>query len=437
MYPFLIYSAPFFIAAGFILIVAVFAFQRRRIRGAWYFISMCIAAAEWAVFEGMLYLGLNLKTDMLATYAQYLGAATFIPLALFFILKVFGYERWVNRTTVAAFLLATTAIVTLAWTDPLHHLVYTRFYIIDSGVLPLRGIERGPLWWVIISYQHLLGLTILGVLIHIVWTSTSVLRAQAGVILTAASMVWIANAIYVSGYSPVPNMDVSPLAFIFVALAMAWGFFRYHLLDVLPIAKAEIFRCLDDPIAVLDNHNRIIDLNPAAEALFNAPTAKAVGQNIVLMLKNISGNQDFQSLEDSKKDLCLRINSQEHFFDLRISDLFDKQGMDIGSILIFQQVTEHVRAVQARREQERLHGVMELAGAVCHNLSQPVMAILGYAELILIEVSQDHPLYVDVVRLADQAEKISEMTQKLMRITRYETKNHQGGRIIDIDKASI
>ena len=62
------------------------------------------------------------------------------------------------------------------------------------------------------------------------------------------AFVWFINAVYVSGNSPVPNMDISPIAFILVAGAMAWGFFRYGLLDISPVAKAEIFMLRLDQI---------------------------------------------------------------------------------------------------------------------------------------------------------------------------------------------
>ncbi len=91
-------------------------------------------------------------------------------------------------------------------------------------------------------------------------------RSQAGVILSAVVVVWVVNGIYVSGNSPVPNMDVGPLAFTLVAISMAWGFFRYNLLDILPVAKAEIFDGLSDPIFVVDEKNRLIDIDKSSKS---------------------------------------------------------------------------------------------------------------------------------------------------------------------------
>jgi signal transduction histidine kinase len=83
-----------------------------------------------------------------------------------------------------------------------------------------------------------------------------------------------------------------------------------------------------------------------------------------------------------------------------------------------------------------LHGVLEMAGAVCHGLSQPVMAIEGYADLMAMNTSADDPNWSLIQKIVAQAKKISEMNQRLVRITRYETRPYMGGNIVDIAKSS-
>ncbi|WP_054032593.1 histidine kinase N-terminal 7TM domain-containing protein [Desulfatitalea tepidiphila] len=433
MRPELIYSAPFFIAAFLIIIVAVFAWRRRRIRGARYLSLVCMAGAVWSIFEGLLYLGLSLETDMWVTYVQYLGTAPMIPLALCFTFAIFGFERWIHRTTKTIFILIPLAMLALAWTDPLHHLVYKNYYLIHDHAVPIRGFERGILWWGIIGTQYILAFGLTTFLIYVAWISSGVMRAQAGVILAAVSIVWLTSAVYVTGNSPISHMDISPLAFILVALSMAWGFFRYHLLDVLPIAKADIYSGIGDPILVVDDQNHLLDLNPAAEALFHIRTSAKdaafpmpIQRPVALPL----------SLAQPEETVCLVNNGTKRFYETRTTPLPDKRGNRIGRMIILRDVTERHRAQWALGQSERLQGVLEMAGAVCHDLNQPIMAIMGYAELILLDLAQDDPLYPIMMNLTAQLEKITTITQKLMRITRYATKDYGGQQIIDIEKAA-
>ena len=93
--------------------------------------------------------------------------------------------------------------------------------------------------------------------------------------------------------------------------------------------------------------------------------------------------------------------------------------------------------IKSKLEEEKLQGVLEMAGAVCHELNQPLQTISGYSDLVLMNISKDSPLYKNIKNIRDQVIKMGAITKKLMRITRYETKSYIGNRkIIDISRAS-
>jgi signal transduction histidine kinase len=94
-------------------------------------------------------------------------------------------------------------------------------------------------------------------------------------------------------------------------------------------------------------------------------------------------------------------------------------------------------AEQRRLQREKLQGVLEMAGAVCHELNQPIQAILGYCGFLLKDMPNDDPLYGYVDKIQGRINRMGEITEKLMEITKYETKDYiKGTKIIDIDKAS-
>ena len=86
---------------------------------------------------------------------------------------------------------------------------------------------------------------------------------------------------------------------------------------------------------------------------------------------------------------------------------------------------------------EKLRGVVEMAGATCHEFNQPMQVISGYAELLLKQIPQTNPLYQKVLKIREASETMAQITNKLQQITRYETREYFDGiKIIDIDKAS-
>jgi C4-dicarboxylate-specific signal transduction histidine kinase len=100
------------------------------------------------------------------------------------------------------------------------------------------------------------------------------------------------------------------------------------------------------------------------------------------------------------------------------------------------QLREHRFACEERFERERLEGVLEMAGAVCHELSQPMQVLSVYCERFLKEMSKEIPAYSEIKAIMDKIESIAEITRKLQTIASYETKDYiEGRKIIDIDKA--
>lgn len=86
-------------------------------------------------------------------------------------------------------------------------------------------------------------------------------------------------------------------------------------------------------------------------------------------------------------------------------------------------------------ERERLQGVLEMAGAVCHELNQPLQIVLGYLE-ILQDTDPENRQGETIEGIKKGVLRIGELTGRIMKITRYEAKPYLEGRIVDIDKAS-
>ena len=87
-------------------------------------------------------------------------------------------------------------------------------------------------------------------------------------------------------------------------------------------------------------------------------------------------------------------------------------------------------------EKEKFQGVVEMAGAICHELNQPMQIISGYSELLLMDMPEESIQYANIEKIKSQIDRMGAITKKLMRITKYETMNYLAGKIIDIDKAS-
>ena len=337
-------------------------------------ILLCIAASVWAATEGFLYLGLSINVNILITHLQYLGIAPLPPLALLFSISFFGYASSITRMRLNLLLIISAAIILLVWSNSFHHLVFEGFYSIDNGMFTMLGLKHGILWRVILAYHYFLLAALSFLLIFMAITSTGVYRSLAMIFLLAVASVWVANGIYVTGNSPVSNMDISPIAFTGVAGVMAWGFFRYKLLDILPVARAEIFYRFENAILVLDRKHRVLDMNLAAEYLFDVSLKKALGLNARQVLSAFPQLCDLL-FETGMNGVCMSISSKERVYDINVSIIKDRKKVFQGSTLTLRDVTERKQAEEAlSHSKEKYQALSKMLRLMCDNVPDMIWA---------------------------------------------------------------
>lgn len=154
---------------------------------------------------------------------------------------------------------------------------------------------------------------------------------------------------------------------------------------------------------------------------------------------NMTGNTIYSSLNDTgtadyEIELVRRDNTLfPAHIRLNCDDI--KNPME-WTIATFTNISQRKAAEKVKYEKERLQGVLEMAGAVCHEINQPLQAILGYSELLLMDsdvgIGEDN-----VLSIKSQASRLGKITRKLSSITHYRTVDYPGNtKIVDIWGAS-
>jgi PAS domain S-box-containing protein len=151
-----------------------------------------------------------------------------------------------------------------------------------------------------------------------------------------------------------------------------------------------------------------------------------------------------QELKMVEKERMHTFEAQVHCADgLRRDFLFhlgpvkNREGGIDACVAVLSDLTEKNRAVQDRLQKEKLQSVLETAGAVCHELNQPLQALSGYVEILQVKLSANDDNTDTLEKIDAQIERMRDITDKLQGITRYETLNYADNtRIIDIHKAS-
>ena len=370
-------SSPFSLAlvitAATLGLLAGVAWTRRHsTRGARSFTFFMLAAALWALAAALQ--GVDPDPLRALTWRQlkYLGIAA-LPVA--FVVFAHDYTRgarWLDRYAVALLLAVPAVTVGLAWTNPVHGLMWTEgLGAPDQALLEILG--RGAWFWVHTGFSYALLSLASFYLVRGFLRTPRPYRPQVTWVLVAVAMPWVANVVVVAGGIDVHGMDVTPLAFAFSAFAFARSLFSHRLLDIVPVAQEVVVRHLGDAVMVADERGRTLQLNPSAATLLGVTDPlTAVGvplRQLVAQMPELV--EALRSPEDARLDV--RFGAAEgatRSFEAELRSLTDRRGRVTGRLIRLQDIE---RQVQAER-------TLALAEVTLHHQESYVLALQQVTE---------------------------------------------------------
>lgn len=152
------------------------------------------------------------------------------------------------------------------------------------------------------------------------------------------------------------NMGPPEFPFTSVTLALVWPFFAYasvklRVHEFSPVAYQTLFDHVRDPIFVVDNEQRIICANQAAQELLGGRESELIGHKLW---------EDFPAaraiLEQAKElDLTqtLRMDTN-NIYEVSVGPLTGAKGQTLGMVVVCRDVTERRTALSQLAESEHL-----------------------------------------------------------------------------------
>jgi PAS domain S-box-containing protein len=348
--------------------LAYFAWHRRPAPGATWFSLLMLAVAEWSLGYALELASLDLPTTLFWDNMAWLGAAFAPTLWFAFALQYTDQGRWLTRRNMAILAIEPLITLLLVWTNGFHGLVESNIRVDTSGSFSALVVTYGPWYWINIAYSYLLlflGAILICLLIQTLKRSAHLYRGQAGALLIAVAAPWLGNALTIFGLSPFPHLDLTPFAFTVTGVGMASSLFRFRLLDIVPVAREAVFESMSDAVIVVDEQNRIVDLNMTAQRLADNPAAEAVGQTFTRVFS--SWTELVEHYRDGCKvhtEVVLVEDEGLRSFDLRISPLYRRNGhlTVTGRLVVLNDITEQKRTERALRDsEERFRHIFEEA----------------------------------------------------------------------------
>ena len=164
-------------------------------------------------------------------------------------------------------------------------------------------------------------------------------------------MPWVANFLYIIGIKPFSTIDPTPLAFAITGIAFFWGLSRLQLLDIImPIAHDAILQSMADGIIILDTHQRVIEINPAAQNIIGGNRSEIIGRQYNQILPGQLGLLELKpGMGETEASIILGQEQAQHFYGVRITPVGTLQHLS-GHLVILHDDTERVKADAESKE---------------------------------------------------------------------------------------
>lgn len=327
-----------FIGIVFILLF-IFCLLNYKNRIAAYFSLMCLSIAVFNIGYSMELLSQTANQLQFAFMVEIFGLVFITPL---WALAAYEFHFYRNSSFLIKFLIFIIPMLTLliAATNEYHHLYYNDYIINRYQGLSMASIMKGPWYYVFIAYTY--GAFSYGILVFFLLWKKSIysLKTPECLILTGSLFPGIAYVIYELNVLPIPY-DFTTLGFALFALTFSIALFKFDFLKLKEIARESVFDEVKEGIIVVDKMNRLIDFNRSAHKMFGWLISQNLGKSLLefeegrLIVGQSSDNFDIQIRQ---KDVVKHIG-------FTMTPVWSN-NKGVGKILIFQDITTQVRAME-------------------------------------------------------------------------------------------
>ncbi|MCX6308616.1 MAG: ATP-binding protein [Bacteroidia bacterium] len=367
---FTIYSLLFLLNALIALIGAILAWGRHSSKGAKELAVLMFAATFWSFIVFLETAAITIDSKILWTKISYLAVVTTPVLYLVFVYRFIGRTYLATFTNVLQLLIVPLIVLIMAWTNEYHHLIWTDVTSINEKT-NLATYHHGVGFFIgYMSYSYLLMTWSTFLLAQFIFKHQKTFRSQGWIVLLASICPWVASIFYLLNVNIVEGFDLTPGSIILSGLLFIFAILKVRLLDLVPIAREALVENLLEGIVVLDDRNRVQDINEAAKKQLGIEQAHFLGE-------------DLQRIKHRVTVLSDALLTQESYEFFEVSD-FDKvykiskiplKTKTESRLIVVRDITETVeKQKEIQRSEERLRRLYTMFRLMADNMPDMLWA---------------------------------------------------------------
>ncbi|MFH1196605.1 MAG: histidine kinase N-terminal 7TM domain-containing protein [bacterium] len=389
------------------LVLVNYLWGRKRIPGALAYAFVNLSCAIWCVGYIIELWMPDINSKMLGVKVQYTMGIPFV--SVFFFFASIAYRTRGRRPTTKEIILSLIIpfiTMILMWTDEYHNLMYINEDVQKIGSFVFIVKDWGIWYYVNIAYSYFVLFAGTIILLLSLRKIEKLYRLQTWMLIIGLCISWLFNVIYLAGSSSFMRFDITPIGFAISNAIITFALFRYRLFDVIPAARDTVFESMDNGVIVIDNFERVVDMNPAAIRIFGM--RGLIGNSILELFEEFKVDPtEIRSGKISRTEIVYNnIN-----YDLIISPVLDRSYKIAGSVIYFHDITDLKKTQKELSDSNNAKD--KFFSIIAHDLKNPFFGIIGLSGMIKEDYSimtddQKKEMVTDINELAVNTYKLLE-----------------------------
>lgn len=386
--------------------ISIFAFFNWQLPGARSLGFLMLAISIWA---GSYALEISLATladKIFFRKILYLGMSLSPPFWLWLSIRYTGIRSWwAERNRLGLIALPGVLSFSLGATNETHQLIWKSLSLDTKQVLAPLQVEYGVGFWVFTTIAYIL--IAIGMAVYFIThlKSEPMLRKKTGVMLLGASLVFLSNASFLLLDSK-HTIDPTPLSFAVSAPLIAFGFFRYGAINLLPLAAPLIIENLQDAIVITNSEKEVTNINLAAKKMLNLPKVEK-SISIFDVLPDTDSMRKIWESQNSIATVEHIMGGKPRTLEVRVIPIKAMEKIILGYVMVFHDITKLQTLLHIEKLRSKHLSLLEktgrlIAGSLNENeilqiAADAITQIFNHPETAISLVTPDNKLKVSVI----------------------------------------
>lgn len=190
------------------------------------------------------------------------------------------------------------------------------------------------------------------------------------------------------------------------------------------------FDSTTDVIMMLNTDYTVIRLNKAATLFYNQPFKDLIGSSLsqLFPVDNLQKDANMRSIlkhSVEHEEGNVYLSDKKVWLSFSLDPIRDNDGQLIGRIFMMRDITVRIKAEEEQRKLQaellqiqKMDSIGRLAGGVAHDFNNILSAIIGFSQLALMKLPDDHPAIESIRIIFDSGERAASLTRQLLAFSR-------------------